>query len=360
MNEITAFLSTIDIFSDIDPDALEAIAPLMTRQTLIPGELLFSQGDRGEALYIVYNGRIEVSVRTADTGAGAGDPDNGGPRAGAAPTEITVATFQRGEFFGEMSIFEREPRSATCRAAEPTEVWRLRETDLNELITTRPEQAIRIMRAMLRVVARRLDNTNALLSDMVQWGEEARRRAFTDELTGLYNRRFVDQSVSDYLTAASAGEPVCLVMMDLDRFTAINETYGHDAGDRLIAAVAPAIRDTFRDTDILARIGGDEFSFLLPRTTSEEAVALCNRLREAIVGVVFDPPVLDQSEAESAPGPPASSTSGVSITASQGVACFPRDAATAEELRQKADQALYIAKERGRNRCHPWSAGGGT
>ncbi|MDA3948700.1 MAG: GGDEF domain-containing protein, partial [Spirochaeta sp.] len=294
---------------------------------------------------------------------GPADADGEESPAGGAtptPTEITVATFQRGEFFGEMSIFEREPRSATCRAAEPTEVWRLRETDLNELITTRPEQAIRIMRAMLRVVARRLDNTNALLSDMVQWGEEARRRAFTDELTGLYNRRFVDQSVSDYLTAASAGEPVCLVMMDLDRFTAINDTYGHDAGDQLLTAVAPAIRDTFRDTDILARVGGDEFSFLLPRTTSEEAVALCDRLGKAIAAVVFDPLALDQSEiggpAAPAPAPPDSPTSGVSITASQGVACFPRDATTAEELRQKADQALYTAKERGRNQCHPWSA----
>ena len=351
MNETAAFLSTVDIFSDVEPAALEAIAPLFGRQQLTAGELLFKQGDRGEALYIVYSGRIEVTVCTSVRGCADGDQSTAGS-GGAPPTEITVATFHRGEFFGEMSIFEREPRSATCRAAEPTEVWRLRETDLNALITTRPKQAIRIMRAMLQVVARRLENTNALLSDMVQWGEEARRRAFTDELTGLYNRRFVDQSVSDYLTAASPEEPVCLVMMDLDRFTAINDTYGHDTGDKLITAVAPAILDTFRDTDILARIGGDEFTFLLPRTTRAETVELCGLLREAIAAVAFEPPEPEPAGG----GPPGSHTAGLTITASQGIACYPLDGTTAEELRQKADQALYVAKERGRNRCHAWDA----
>jgi diguanylate cyclase (GGDEF)-like protein len=317
------FLADVAIFADTPSAARHFTAELLTPRRLAPEEILFHQGDPGDALYIVRSGTINVCVTTDE-----GD-------------EITVATLHTGDFLGEMSIFEHEPRSATCRAAEESLVLALREQDFTTLVQTHPEAAIHIMSAILGTIAVRLDNTSVLLSDMVQWGETARRRAFTDELTGLYNRRFLDDALTEQLTAAaSRNTPLCVVMMDLDNFTAINAEFGPETGDQLIAAVAPVIAETFRETDILARYGGDEFTFILPDTTPAQALELCSRLRIAISRLDFlalqNGTITD-------------------VSASQGIAAWPDHASTADQLRAAADAALYHAKENGRNRaeCAP-------
>lgn len=315
-----AFLRTVAIFSEVDTSALELIAPLFTVHRLATDAALFYQGDTGDSLYIVHQGRIAVTVHT-DTN-----------------DDITVATLEAGDFLGEMSIFEDELRSATCHAVEPTEVYRLDKEEFNRLIDAQPVEAIKIMRAMLEVVSARLEDRNALLADMVQWGEEARRRAFTDELTGLYNRRFLDESLPEHIaTAATQNAPLTLVMMDLDHFTSINNEYGHEIGDKLIAAIAPAIKTTFRDTDILVRYGGDEFTFVLPHTPAPEAVRFCEALGVAIAQCDF---LAHQGG------------SITTVTTSQGIAVYPDHGRTVDELRERADRALYAAKERGRNRYH--------
>ena len=312
------FLRHIAIFSTLTDPALRAIATHLTESRVAEGETLFFQDDPGDALYLIRSGRVAVVI------------------AGSQGEEIVVDTLEAGDFLGEMSIFEHEPRSATCRAQEDSTVLRLNEDDFNALITEQPDVAIDVMHKMVGVMAERLEDSGALLSNMVQWGEEARRRAFTDELTGLYNRRYLDQSLGDQITrAAESGRPLCLVMMDLDYFTAINEAYGHETGDALVASVAPAIRSTFRDHDILARYGGDEFTFLLPDTTPQVAAGLCEDLNRRVASVDFlqdhDGPVR-------------------SVTCSQGIACFPLHTDQPAILREMADRALYTAKERGRNR----------
>lgn len=314
-----SFLHTVAIFAEVDSRSLALISPLFTSHRLSTDEALFYQGDVGDSLYVVHSGRIAVTVHT-DTN-----------------DDITVATLGVGDFLGEMSIFEDELRSATCHALEPTEVFRLDKDEFNRLIDAQPAEAIKIMRAMLEVVAARLEDRNALLADMVQWGEEARRRAFTDELTGLYNRRFLDESLPEHIaTAATQNAPLTVVMMDLDHFTNINNEYGHEIGDKLIAAIAPAIKTTFRDTDILVRYGGDEFTFVLPHTPAPEAVRFCEALGRAIAQCDF---LADRGGRIT------------KVTTSQGIAVYPDHGRTAEELREMADRALYTAKERGRNRA---------
>ncbi len=313
-----SFLEGVEIFADLNSSELEAISQVLKEEHLTDGQALFQQGDPGDSLFIVSDGKVATSVSTEDG------------------EDLTVAEFGPGDFFGEMSIFEHAPRSATCRAADDAVVYRLHEKDFSTLLSSRPTVAIKIMHKMLGVIAGRLENTSSFLSDLVQWGEESRKRAFTDDLTGLFNRRFLDQSLTDqFAHAVSTGEPMCLVMMDLDRFTGINNEYGHETGDQLIAAVAPAIKRNFRETDILARYGGDEFTFILPNTTPDVASEICGKLREEVAQLDF----LEQFGGTI-----------TKVTTSQGIACYPMHAADAEELREKADQALYIAKERGRNR----------
>jgi diguanylate cyclase (GGDEF)-like protein len=318
MREDLSFLKQIAILATLQQVELEVVVPLLKEQRMEAGEVLFRQGDRGDSLFIVQEGQVVTTVSTEDG------------------EEITVAEFGPGDFFGEMSIFEHAPRSATCSVAEEARVFRLNQEEFSRLLTTQPAVGIKIMHKMLAVIAARLENTSSFLADMVQWGEESRKRAFTDDLTGLYNRRFLDQSLQDQFAGASAsGKMLCLIMMDLDHFTDINNEYGHEVGDQLIAAVAPAIKRNFREADILARYGGDEFTFILPDTGPEEAMEICSRLRKDVEQVDF---LARQGGTIR------------SVTTSQGIACYPLHASNMEALREMADQALYIAKERGRNR----------
>jgi diguanylate cyclase (GGDEF)-like protein len=157
------------------------------------------------------------------------------------------------------------------------------------------------------------------------------QQAVTDELTDLANRRRFQQALeAEIRRARRFGGSVGLLLVDLDNFKQINDRFGHQLGDRVLVATADALRRRIRDTDLAARMGGDEFALLLPHTDLAGSLALAQGVR---------------AEIEAAGG--ATPTSG--LTASVGVAVYP-DAGTADELIEAADRALYLAKARGRNR----------
>jgi diguanylate cyclase (GGDEF)-like protein len=314
-----SFLRSIEILSPLEEGELEALDHLFHLVAIEPGAPLFTQNDPGDALFIVEKGRVASSV------------------AGKDGNQIEVAEFGSGDFFGEMAIFDRSPRSATCTAKEPSELLCLSEDDFLAFEETYPGAAIKVMRRMLRTTAERLENSGVFLSEMVQWGDSARKRAVTDEMTGLFNRRFIDEALSEQLAhAQTAGTPLSLVMADLDHFTSINNDYGHEIGDEVIKSVVPVLRRHFRESDLLARYGGDEFIFLLPETAPEEAHRICEAVcREvAALDVLAD---LDGTLTQ--------------VTTSQGIASYPYHGRTVKAIREAADTALYDAKEQGRNRA---------
>ncbi len=157
-------------------------------------------------------------------------------------------------------------------------------------------------------------------------------RARTDDMTGLLNYG----SLREWLVkSAAVAEPFSLIMLDLDEFKAINDAFGHPAGDGLLSQIARAIVGAGRDTDLVFRYGGDEFAILLPRTDAEGAMHLADRIRKAVHRV-------------HRPGHrPAGA---LEITASIGVATFPTDGATAEAILLAADRACFVAKRAGRDR----------
>ncbi len=158
----------------------------------------------------------------------------------------------------------------------------------------------------------------------------------TDVLTGLYNRRhFMELVDAELARARRYRTPLALVMVDLDHFKEVNDGRGHQAGDRVLTAVAGAMRESVRETDLAARYGGEEFVLLLPNTDRQGARELAERCRE----IVADTSVADAGGR-------------IQVTASMGVASYPEDAGDGDvdALLGAADGALYRAKGGGRNR----------
>ena len=159
-----------------------------------------------------------------------------------------------------------------------------------------------------------------------------------DFLTGLANRRRFEQELSrEAERVARYGAPGAVLVIDLDNFKDVNDTFGHKAGDDLLKGVAGALRHRMRQTDLLARIGGDEFAVLLPQTDADQAQVVADGIVKALgrhVAVLGD-----QS---------------IRVTASVGVAMF--DGLSAVEVLACADLAMYEAKEAGRNRFALYSA----
>ena len=169
--------------------------------------------------------------------------------------------------------------------------------------------------------------------EMVWEIEEVSRRARTDALTGLANRRAFDEHLSQLLAHADRfGHSLSLILADVDHFKNVNDTWGHEAGDLVLKHIAKTLQDGVRAVDICARFGGEEIALLLPQTALIGAHELADRLRQAV-------------------GAQAVSWQGndISVTVSCGVACYPDGVLTKEALFAAADRALYDAKSAGRN-----------
>lgn len=165
---------------------------------------------------------------------------------------------------------------------------------------------------------------------------DLRSQASTDPLTGLTNRRsIIQQAQHEIDRAARTQHPLAFLMFDIDHFKAVNDTYGHPAGDTVLCAVADTARATFRHIDSVGRIGGEEFLAVLPDSDQENAKAAAERFRRAIAAKEFK---LGDHR--------------MGITMSIGVVIpdLSKDSVTIETVMQSADQALYAAKNGGRNR----------
>jgi diguanylate cyclase (GGDEF)-like protein len=196
----------------------------------------------------------------------------------------------------------------------------------------RPQLApavLRAVRVLLEPASVALDN--ALLI------KRAEALSVTDDLTRLYNSRYLNLVLRRETKRASrSGRPLSLLFIDLDGFKSINDTHGHLFGSRALVEAAAVIRSSARETDVVARFGGDEFALVLPDTGGEGAYAVGERIRERIAAFTFL--VGDGLD--------------IHLTASLGVATLPDAAASVEELVQAADMAMYHVKESGKNGIH--------
>jgi len=180
-------------------------------------------------------------------------------------------------------------------------------------------------------------------NDFYNKSEELKKLTITDSLTGLLNRRYLQERLKDELARSERyGHPMSLLMLDLDGFKDCNDTQGHLFGDKILKDVAETLLKTVRAMDIVARYGGDEFMVILPETQESVAVDIAERLRSSVhQGVTHT-----SEEAEPEP---------CALTASIGIACYPDQGDTVDVLLENVDKALYRAKHKGKNRVEVFS-----
>jgi diguanylate cyclase (GGDEF)-like protein len=190
--------------------------------------------------------------------------------------------------------------------------------------TVRGRGELRELGARFNDMAARIAAQKAVLTEV----------AISDPLTGLHNRRSFELRLAEEAARTHrSGAPFSLLLLDLDHFKALNDHYGHPAGDQALRHLAAVLKNQLRGIDLLARIGGEEFAILLPDTSSQGAMEAAERIRAAI-----------------AEQPASYEDTTLPMTASIGVAWYPGHADTDKQLIQVADQALYEAKRAGRNR----------
>jgi diguanylate cyclase (GGDEF)-like protein len=189
--------------------------------------------------------------------------------------------------------------------------------------------------AELEARVKSLLRIKALQEELARANESLLRMSQIDGLTGVDNRRHIEERLTEmYEHSARLNEPMAVVMCDVDHFKSVNDTYGHPAGDAVLRQVAEVLRETAREIDRVGRYGGEEFLVLLPGANVQDAVAFAERVRQAVAerSFTYDGGVVRR-------------------TLSAGVAAWPHPEVRHQEaLVKSADDALYVAKESGRNR----------
>ncbi len=177
--------------------------------------------------------------------------------------------------------------------------------------------------------------------ETIRLHEQVRELSVTDGLTRIHNRRYFERVLDDEITRCKRYIRACsLLYLDVDHFKNINDHYGHPAGDEVLKFIALFLRADLRTIDVVARLGGDEFGIILPEIHPEGALTVAQRLHRKIADVHLPVEAMVKDRKK--------------ITLSIGIATFPENAGTADELVKMADKSLYKAKTSGRNRVGPF------
>ena len=309
MHAWLATLSRSPLFQDV---SVEALGPLLGHcrvRDLAPGERLIDAGASNQILYVVLEGQLGVHV------TGLEDPPH--------------VLLREGECAGELSLIDDHPASARVIAVEPSVVLAIDREDAWALIDRSPEVA----RNLLRVLAGRIRYDDDVLADRARLHHHLERAATVDGLTGLRNRRWLDDVFARQLARSVREQhPASLLMVDLDHFKSLNDEHGHLAGDAVLCRLARLLASHLRPQDLFARYGGEEFAVLLPDTDIDDAVWIADRLRLAVANGSSGGPDTDLPR----------------VTVSVGVATA-RLSDSLPALLALADAALYRAKHAGRN-----------
>lgn len=300
----------LEIFKNVSFESLAGY--LLGCKTVIAeaGELLIDPDHPRRRLIVLLSGLMEVKMQAK--GGSFSD------------------TIKPGHCAGEMSIFDNIKPSAYVFAKERS-----------RLLVIEPEMALAMINAshdlclnFLHMLCQRIRNNNRVVCEEEYHIRCIEENAKVDSLTGLHNRRWLEEMYTREINRSNAGNfKLSAFMLDIDHFKHVNDTYGHLAGDQVLIAVSKKIVDCLRPSDMPVRYGGEEFTVFLPGTSTENAKIIAERLRSGVERTNILLP------------------SGEEIHATISVGFTERvEGDTVRSIIERADQALYHAKENGRNR----------
>lgn len=310
MDAIINELAQTELFSDVPQPVLEFVQARVVPIELQCGDVLLSPDEDNHYIYLLLSGTLGIHFGSLDS------------------PEIRV--LEKGLSVGEMSLIDHSRPSAYVVAKESCRVLPIHRDLLQHLVA----DINPVVRNLLRVLTRWIKaNTECMVSNTSKIGELT-NHASTDALTGLYNRRWLDNALTLYLAEAiETKQPLCLLLIDVDHFKIYNDTLGHLAGDQVLIFISNSLTNTIRPNDFAYRYGGEEFLILLPNTNFNESIQIAERIRQTI-----EMKAIITAESDELPG----------VTISIGLAVNTKDSSPTS-LIENADAKLYQAKQAGRN-----------
>lgn len=321
MNGVTLFSSDIDqilrsspLFTGIELANIADDIKLWPVRTHSSGHILLSPLKDNYELLILLEGEWIVTM--------------------SANSNRPLAKIMPGGCVGELSILDNRRPSSHVIATQDSRYLAIERDVLWSFITRHPTVALNL----LRVMADRSREKSVLLESSLGLLDEYRMRAEMDKLTGLHNRNWAMEIFPQQLDLSMRiGHPISLMIIDVDHFKKVNDSYGHGVGDLVLQHLAAIMQGNLRSTDLLARYGGEEFAAMMPAAHIEKARASAERLRRRI----YESPL------------PLSGNDTISLSVSIGVAeCLP--GWSLQVFLNACDQALYQAKNNGRNQVQCW------
>ncbi|MBC2703122.1 GGDEF domain-containing protein [Desulfobacula sp.] len=310
----TSDLNQFNVLHEIDITSLWGLFEHCAIRNLDKGDVLLSKGDVNHTMFFVLLGSLSVHLDSPDS-----EP---------------VAFVEGGQTVGELSVIDAAPVSAYVVAAEPLRLMSVEEDTFWRLIHASHEFAAN----MLLLLVQRMRSTNKTVSQTTVQKKQFERDALFDRLTGLHNRRWLDKELPRIAQRSHFDNcPICVLMTDIDHFKHFNDTYGHLSGDKVLATVAKTLQKNVRPLDMVARYGGEEFIVILTNTDIHGAKIAAERIRKSVSEISL---VLDSGDSPQVT---------ISIGAAQ---FFPQNNSTM--VIDRADEALYNAKNNGRNRVECW------
>lgn len=310
--------SNLEVLNKVAPEAVEGILSSCEMRSLEKGAVLIEAGMVSDHLYLILEGELLVFV--------AND-------ASIPPISLTI-----GQTVGELSVIDHHSSTALVVSSQFSRVLVIPESMFWRLIDVSHEFA----RNMLVLLSHRMRTDNNLLQESISIKNMFELQSTLDPLTALHNRRWIDLNLPKLINRSLYGkEPLSIMMIDIDYFKHVNDTFGHLKGDVVLRIVAKTIVDSIRPLDFACRYGGEEFLVIFPQTSAENSKIPAERIRKNVEW--HSRTIMEEL------GTPEVTVTGGVTTLDANLECLNSEQLM-EQLIARADHALYQGKESGRNR----------